>query len=238
MTNIGWSACAALVAGGLALAPGGPAVADDKAGSAAGGSSTSAQQTGTDPSRSGAMGAATTEQQGRSAPRTGASGQSDSTEASGRSSGTPHERRGSDTASASAPAASKDELTGRVESFDHASRTFTVAGESLKVDASTEVTRDGQKASLTDIQEGDQVRASFSGSGDTKTATRIEVLPSGAGTSGAGKATGAAPAGRGGPMGPGTGAGQGDSAGTTSGTGTGSTGGSSSSDAGSTGTSR
>jgi hypothetical protein len=130
---------------------------------------------------------------------------------------------------------SSNELTGRVESFDHASNTFTVAGKSLKVDSTTEVMKDGQTASLTDISEGDQVRASFSGTGDELTAQRIEVMSSSTGTSGMGTTPGTThdPAGRGGPMGPGTGTGQSDSAGTTSGTGTGSTGGSDTSTSGS-----
>jgi hypothetical protein len=132
-----------------------------------------------------------------------------------------------------------NELTGRVENFDHSAKTLTISGQSVKVDSSTEVMKDGQTASLTDISEGDQVRASFSGSGDAMTAQRIEVMSagtdtSGMGTSGTGTSPGTHdPAGRGGAMGPGTGTGQSDSAGTTSGTGTGSTSGSDTSSSGS-----
>jgi hypothetical protein len=172
------------------------------------------------------MGAASTEQQQRSSPQAGASGQSDSTEAPGRSTGTPHARSGSDTRTATAPSSpGGSELTGRVEKFDHTSKTFTISGTTVKVDESTEVTKDGRKAALTDVQEGDQVRASMSGSGDAATARSIEVTSSGAATSGSSPSTGSQPAGRGGAMGPGTGTGQGDTTGTTSGTGTGSTGG-------------
>jgi hypothetical protein len=150
------------------------------------------------------MGAASTEQQSRSSARVGASGTA--------------------SASTSASPSSQREVAGLVESFDHASNTFRISGTSVKVDSSTEVLKDGQRASLTDVQEGDEVRASFSGSGDAATANRIEVTSSRAGTSGAGMESGSQPAGRGGPRGPGTGTGHGDSGGTTSGTGTGSAG--------------
>jgi hypothetical protein len=207
-------------------APATDSAADTQERAAPAGSSTSAEQTGTDPKRSGAMGAASTEQQQRSAPSAGASGQSDSSEAPGRMTGTPHTRSGSDTASATA--APGGEVTGRVDDLDRAANTFTISGLSVKFDSGTEVTKDGQRASPAEIKEGDQVRASFSGSGTDRTAQRIEVMSSGTsapGLSGSGTGTGQQPAGRGGRMGPGTGTGQGDTSGTTTGTGTASPGG-------------
>ena len=81
-----------------------------------------------------------------------------------------------------------NEITGRIESFDRTQNTLTLSGKELKVDSSTEVLRDGTRASISDIKEGDQVRASFSGSGDTSAAQRLEVMTQGA--SGAGSTAG------------------------------------------------
>ena len=63
----------------------------------------------------------------------------------------------------------KTELTGMVEKFDCRAKELTLqnSDKKLKVTDSTRVMKDGQSASLSDIKEGDQVRASFSGSGDT-----------------------------------------------------------------------
>jgi Cu/Ag efflux protein CusF len=88
-----------------------------------------------------------------------------------------------------------NEVTGKVEKFDKANKELTL---SLKVSDTTQVTKDGQSASLTDIKEGDQVRASFSGSGDTLEVTQIEVMSkgsksSGMGTSGSSGTTGSMP---------------------------------------------
>ena len=87
---------------------------------------------------------------------------------------------------ASSAAASAQELTGTVEKFDQSSKELklTNSDKKLKVSDSTQVTKDGQKASLSDIKEGDQVRASYSGSGDTLEVITIEVM--GAGTTGTG----------------------------------------------------
>jgi hypothetical protein len=71
-----------------------------------------------------------------------------------------------------------NELVGRVESVDRSKGTLQVAGKTLKVETSTSVKRNGVGAEVRDIQEGDQVRASFSGSGDTLKAERIEVTGS------------------------------------------------------------
>ena len=83
-------------------------------------------------------------------------------------------------------AMSGKELTGTVEKFDQSSKELklTNSDKKLKVSDSTQVTKDGQKASLSDIKEGDQVRASYSGSGDTLEVITIEVM--GAGTTGTG----------------------------------------------------
>jgi Cu/Ag efflux protein CusF len=183
---------AAMLAGALAFA-GAASAGDDKAK----GSTHSEASEGMKPGSASGLG--TTGQQDRSATTAGSSGQSTSTETSGTSS----------TSSGMSSAQASNELSGRVEKFDHESKTFTVAGKDLKVDSSTKVMKDGEKAELTDIQEGDEVRASYSGSGDTLTADRIEVMPKSGMSSGTSSSTQELPAGR-----------AGDSAGTTSGTGT------------------
>jgi hypothetical protein len=63
----------------------------------------------------------------------------------------------------SGTSSSAKEVHGSVERFDRSSNTLTVAGQPLKLDSSTEVLKDGSRASLNDIKEGDQIRASFSG---------------------------------------------------------------------------
>lgn len=66
------------------------------------------------------------------------------------------------------------EITGRVDSIE-ASR-IEIAGKTLAIDSSTSITKGGVGASLEDIKEGDEVRATMSGSGDPPKAARIEVM--------------------------------------------------------------
>jgi hypothetical protein len=73
---------------------------------------------------------------------------------------------------ASAGSSSQNQITGKVEKVDQTKKQLTLQ---LKVDESTQVTKNGQRASLSDIKEGDQVRASFSGS----QVQRIEVMSGG-----------------------------------------------------------
>jgi hypothetical protein len=85
----------------------------------------------------------------------------------------------------SASAAGTNEIQGRVERIDHANN-ITIAGseqaglafDQFKVDSSTEIMKEGAKATIDDINEGDEVRASFSGSGDKLHVERLEILPS------------------------------------------------------------
>lgn len=110
-------------------------------------------------------------------PRAGAS-DSDKPESAGATgAATTGEQRPAESgqASTSAPtSATPYEITGRVESVDASS--IAIAGKTLKVDTSTSVMKGGVGASLDDIQEGDEVRASLSGSGDPLKAERIEVI--------------------------------------------------------------
>jgi Cu/Ag efflux protein CusF len=84
----------------------------------------------------------------------------------------------------------KNELTGTVEKFDRESKELTLqnSDKKLKVSDSTRVMKDGKSGSLSDIKEGAQVRASYSGSGDTLQVSRIDVMT--AGSTGTGMGTG------------------------------------------------
>jgi hypothetical protein len=52
-----------------------------------------------------------------------------------------------------------------------------LAFERFRVDDRTEVTIDGQPASVAQVNAGDEVRASFSGTPDALHVDRLEVLP-------------------------------------------------------------
>jgi hypothetical protein len=84
-------------------------------------------------------------------------------------------QRGSSETAQTGSTASAYEVTGRVEKIDEAS--IQVAGKQLKIDSSTSVSKGGIGATLADVKEGDEVRASLSGSGDPPKAERIEVMP-------------------------------------------------------------
>ena len=79
---------------------------------------------------------------------------------------------------ASAGAAGEQQITGKVEKVDQSKKELSLR---LKVSDTTQVMKDGKTATLSDIKEGDQVRASFSGSGETLQVQRIDVMSSGAG---------------------------------------------------------
>jgi hypothetical protein len=69
-----------------------------------------------------------------------------------------------------------DAMTGTISRVDADKNTIELQGDrQLKVDSSTEIRRDGQKASFSDLHEGDEVRASFAGD-DRTSVTRIDVM--------------------------------------------------------------
>lgn len=80
-----------------------------------------------------------------------------------------------------------DALSGKVQRFDRSKNELTLSGSDrkLKLDSTTKVMRDGARASIDDIKEGDQVRASFSGSGDTLEVKSLDITSEGATGSGA-----------------------------------------------------
>lgn len=77
-----------------------------------------------------------------------------------------------------------DALSGKVQRFDRSKNELTLSGSDrkLKLDSTTKVMRDGARASIDDIKEGDQVRASFSGSGDTLEVRSLDITSEGTGS--------------------------------------------------------
>jgi Cu/Ag efflux protein CusF len=73
------------------------------------------------------------------------------------------------------------ELAGKVQKIDLQSNELTIANsnKTLKLSKDTKIHKDGQKAKISDIKEGDLVRASFSGSGDTLQVKRLDVVSAG-----------------------------------------------------------
>jgi hypothetical protein len=77
-------------------------------------------------------------------------------------------------------------VVGRVELLDRANH-VTVSGteraglafDKFKIDQGTEITVNGERASVAEVNPGDEVRASFSGKGDDARLERLEILPSG-----------------------------------------------------------
>jgi hypothetical protein len=78
----------------------------------------------------------------------------------------------------------KDQLSGKIEKLDQDAQTLTLdsSEKKLKLSDDTRIMKDGARATLSDLQEGDQVRASFSGTGDTVNALVIEVVPGSTGS--------------------------------------------------------
>jgi hypothetical protein len=66
---------------------------------------------------------------------------------------------------------------GTVDKFDQGSNQLSLQ---LKLDSSTRVMKNGQRASLSDIKEGDQVRASLDSTGQVQ---RIDIMSGGSGSS-------------------------------------------------------
>jgi hypothetical protein len=64
-------------------------------------------------------------------------------------------------------------VMGKVEKFDQSKNQLTLQ---LRVSDATQVMKDGRTASLSDIKEGDQVRASLSATGQVQ---RIDVMSGG-----------------------------------------------------------
>jgi colicin import membrane protein len=135
------------------------------AGSSTGSSSSDKEKSGaTSPSSSGSMGGTTSEPSSGSSTSSGAMG-------AGSSAGTA-------SATGDTSATAGQQLTGTIQKFDKDSKELTLANsdKKLKVSDDTKVMKDGQKGSLSDIKEGDQVRASYSGTGDTLQVTTLEVM--------------------------------------------------------------
>jgi hypothetical protein len=84
-------------------------------------------------------------------------------------------------------------VSGKVEKYDKGSKELTLSNsdKKLKLDDDTKVTKNGQQASTSDIHEGDEVRASYSGSDDPAAGVVvievIEIVPADTDSSATGK---------------------------------------------------
>jgi hypothetical protein len=79
---------------------------------------------------------------------------------------------------ARAPEVRGTEVRGTVDGVDPASNELTLAGKrsALTVTDETRIVKDGRRAALSDVREGDEVRASYDASGQTQQVTRLEVM--------------------------------------------------------------
>jgi hypothetical protein len=78
-----------------------------------------------------------------------------------------------------AAAAAENEISGTVESYDREKRTLSLSSseKKLKLTDDTQVLKDGARVPVGQLMEGDEVRASFSGSGDEVEVAVIEITP-------------------------------------------------------------
>jgi hypothetical protein len=104
-------------------------------------------------------------------------------------------------------------VTGKVDKLDKSKNQLSLQ---LKVSDSTQVMKNGQTATLSDIKEGDQIRASFSSTGQVE---RIDVMGSGSSGSTGSSSPGSSGSSSGGSMGGPSGSGSPDSSSGTSGSG-------------------
>jgi hypothetical protein len=84
-----------------------------------------------------------------------------------------------------------EQFDGRVERVDKGDHVTIAGSESaglafqpFKLEPGTEVVKDGRKASASDLEEGDEVRATLAGTGDELRLERIEILRPAAGGGG------------------------------------------------------
>lgn len=89
---------------------------------------------------------------------------------------------------AESKASAGSQLSGKVETYDRANRTLSLANSDklLRVTDDTQVFKGGDRVSPGQIMEGDEVRASFTGSGDTLEVVRIDVTAGAPASSGSG----------------------------------------------------
>jgi hypothetical protein len=67
------------------------------------------------------------------------------------------------------------DVKGKVQSIDSSKNAVTLtSGKKITLDPNAEVTKDGQSASLSDVKQGDDVRASYA-PGSKKIATKLSV---------------------------------------------------------------
>jgi hypothetical protein len=185
MTRFSWSTVAGFGIAGL-LVTAAPAQADDE--KKQGGTATT---TGSDTAQGQSSSTPSSEEDAKKG--TGARGSG----MGGTSTGArPGEVSGAGTAGATSSTAGavtgQSELTGKIETYDRQTRTLTLSNsdQKLTLGDNTQVMKNGEPAAPGDLMEGDEVRASYSGSGDSIQIQKLEVLKAGTGEAPARESTG------------------------------------------------
>jgi hypothetical protein len=193
MKRFEWSAVVGLGVAGLLIAAPPARATDDTSKSSS--SSASGGLSGHDTASGGHDTAATSEKSGDASDRTATgTGSGSSSEARGSGQGgvstgaRPGEVTGSQGTAggtsereAAKAAEGTHQLWGKVEKFDREKRTLSLedSDKKLKVTDDTQIMKDGNRVSPGQIMEGDEVRASYAGTGDAEVVevTIIEVVP-------------------------------------------------------------
>jgi hypothetical protein len=102
----------------------------------------------------------------------------DQTSSTEKSTSATADQKASTTEKGASATADQKSLSGKIASVDQKSNSVTIASDTgtqqeVKVSDKTHIMRDGSSVSFTQLQSGDQVRASFDPS--TKQATKLEV---------------------------------------------------------------
>ncbi len=84
---------------------------------------------------------------------------------------------GSSASGQSTGTGSSHQIAGTVQKYDKDAKTVTLSNsdKTLKLTDKTRVTKDSQPASASDLREGDEVRASYSGTGNEVDAVTIDI---------------------------------------------------------------
>jgi colicin import membrane protein len=183
MRRTGWTAVAGLGIAGLLLAvPAARATDEAKHGSTATGQSSDHPSSASDKAGS---------DKGSEARGSGQAGSSTGARP-GEVTGAPSAAGGTSEREQHAATAADKEISGKVEKYDRESRTLSLSSSDtkLKITDDTQVMKDGDRISPGQIMEGDDVRASYSGTGDTVEVVRVEIVATSAAPAGAGAAPG------------------------------------------------
>jgi Cu/Ag efflux protein CusF len=185
MTKLGWSMVAGLgVAGLLVASP----LARAQSGSSTqnpqgtGSSGTTSSGTGSSGTKSSGTGSSGTTSSGTGSSGTTSSGTGSSGTASSGTGSSDTAASGTGSSSTAGASASASQVTGKIKKYDKDSKTVTLdsSDRKLKLSEKTKVMKDGAKASMSDLKEGENVRASYAPTADQTApidVLTIEVMP-------------------------------------------------------------